>query len=86
MNWDEVKEAASLIGFQGDLKQLGIGMDQEWKEHSAAISKYTRDGDFALMAASIAADHLREDPQYYSKMEQLKLQAYRPRVVYEEYH
>lgn len=69
MRIEEIRELAKKLGFDGDMNELRMGVDEEWKEHSKTAKHYTDDTFF--FAASIAVDHLNEDPHYYTKLKNL---------------
>jgi hypothetical protein len=77
---DEAMTLMVQLGVQKafDLNEFHKGVVEELKEHSNTYSKYGSDiATTSLFAASIAVDHLREDPYYYSRLEQMNLKSYR---------
>lgn len=63
---DLAKELASKLGFKGDLDELAVGIKEEYKEHAKTLNHSY------FLAASIAIDHLNEDPHYYTKLKKME--------------
>ena len=60
----------------GNGGELAKGIKAEY-EHAKTISKFKREGVSTKdVAISIAKDHLKEDPKYYSKLEQMEGQKF----------
>jgi len=61
-----VRKLIAKLGFNGDPRELVIGAKEEYREHAKTLN-YSM-----FMAASIAIDHLNEDPHYYTKMQKME--------------
>jgi hypothetical protein len=70
---ETVEELAQRLGFKGDLAELRMGLEEEYREHAKTLN-YSLE-----LAARIAIDHLTEEPYYYTKMEEMKRLDYRLR-------
>lgn len=71
---EEVMALAEAIGFGGDMKEFAKGVEEE-QEHGPqgpAGGKFDITGGDSMEEALIAAAHLAEDPEYYTKLELLE--------------
>jgi CBS domain-containing protein len=79
---DEARRFAELLGVAGevDVDQLRIGMEVEL-EHGRRDSLTNVTDDDPMMTAKIALAHLRELPDYYTRLTRMEAAAERPPVV-----
>lgn len=55
-----------------DMKQFRRGIDVEM-EHAGTVHKFAPTADMLEFAASVALDHLNENPRYYTILDQVGL-------------
>ena len=79
---NDVRQLAEQLGVAGevDLDQLRIGMDVEL-EHGRRDPLTNVTDDDPMMTAKIALAHLRELPDYYTRLTRMEAAAERPPVV-----
>lgn len=78
---DESREVGTQIGIEWatspfDVEQFRAGMDVEL-EHGAHDSETDVTGDDPVLTGKIAWAHLKEFPDYYTRLEQMEQQAER---------
>jgi len=66
---------AKQIGYRGVVEELRLGIEEEAAEHAKTHKLINDRNSLNFFAGLIAQDHLKEDPQYYTKERKLKLLA-----------